>query len=96
LRRPAAARPIHLAPLQDTQKRPGAENLAAEEDVLCHRERRNQGVILVDHLYARAARIMRPVKDDCLTADLDRAAVRLVGAGKNFHQCRLAGGIVAD
>ena len=74
----------------------GVAGLAAEDDVLPHREVVGQHEVLEDHADAgldgvgRRAEVALPPFDD------DRALVGPVGAVERLHQRRLAGPVLAD
>ena len=73
-----------------------AARLAAQVDVLGHREMGRQLQLLVDHADAEVAAGARVGHLDLLALDLDGAGVLLVDAGEDLHQRRLAGTVLAD
>ena len=89
LRRPRAY--ILLAVDEEALARP-----AAEEDVLADVHVPAEREVLVDHLDADVAALVRALEMDRLAGDEDLAGVALVGAGEDLHQRRLAGRVVAD
>ena len=52
--------------------------------------------VLIDHLDAEITALMRAPEVHRLPVDENIARVALIGAGQDFHQCRLACRIVAD
>ncbi len=55
-----------------------------------------QREVLVDHLDADVAALVRVAEVGRLAGDQDIAGVALIGAGQDLHQRRLAGRVVAD
>ncbi len=70
--------------------------LVAEGDVGRHRKLRHERELLVDHADAQALRLLRGDDLDRRAVDEELALVGLQGAGKNLHQGRLAGAVLAD
>jgi hypothetical protein len=70
--------------------------LAAEIDVLRHRQVRRQAQLLVDHGDAELLGGQRPGDRDVLAVEADGApGIGLVGAGQHLHQGRFAGAVLA-
>ena len=82
----------HVAPADD----PAAAGPAAERDVLGDRQRRRVGQLLEDHPHAEPARRDRVERGVRLAPDDHLAGVRLVVAGDDLHQRRLAGPVLAE
>ena len=70
--------------------------LAAEHDVLPHREVVGEHEVLEDHADAVADRRRRGPEVLHLAVDEDRSLVGLMGAVQRLHQRRLAGAVLAD
>src|ERR1700722_1289455 len=68
----------------------------AEKNVLADVEISAQCKVLVDHLNAEIAALVRTLEMHRLAVDQHVARIPLVGAGHNFHERRLACRIVAD
>src|SRR6202021_4057306 len=68
----------------------------AEENVLADVEISAQCKVLVDHLDAEIAALVRTLEMHRLAVDHDVARISLVRAGHDFHERRLACRIVAD
>src|SRR5277367_60601 len=84
--------PVHSGPVHE-QAEP--ERPAPEEDVLADVQIAAQSEILVDHLDAAIATLVRALEAHSLAVDEDFAGVALIGAGEDFHQRRFARRIVA-
>src|SRR5690606_26298792 len=70
--------------------------LPAEMDVLRNGECLYQLEMLVDHADAGGDRLDRRSKADLPSVDEDASPVRLVDAGQDVHQRRLAGAVLAQ
>src|SRR5206468_1700079 len=70
--------------------------LAAEEDVFGGAEVRDQVEFLVDDVDAEVHRPLGGIDHDGLAVENNLAAVRLLGAGQDLHERRLAGAVLAD
>src|SRR4029077_4861790 len=68
----------------------------AEENVLADVQVSAQCKVLVDHLDAEIAALVRTLEMHRLAIDQHVTRIPLVGAGHNFHERRLARRIVAD
>ena len=86
--------PAFRSPVVDQTE--GTLRLAREEDVLRHRQRRNQTHLLEDHGDARAARSLRRVLREWHAVDLDRARIGHVHAAKDLQDGRLSGTVAAE
>ena len=75
---------------------PPAARLAADVDVLRHREVRTEVHFLVDGADAPALRLERAAEENALALELDRAAVELVRARQDLEQGRLAGAVLPE
>ena len=76
---------VHL-PAVDDAERGEAQRLAAEEDVLGHREVGRERKLLVDHRDAVRDGVRRPREACGLAFNQNLARVRLVHAGEYLHQ----------
>ena len=74
----------------------GAAALVADEDVLGDIEVGEEHRLLVDRRDAVALRLRRVADGDVLPGQQDLAAVRLVDAGHDLDQRRLAGAVLAE
>jgi hypothetical protein len=72
------------------------DDLAVQEDVVEDAQLVHQGEVLVDGVDAVRARLADGVQLDRLAVDVDRPGVRLVVAGQDLDQRRLAGAVVAE
>ncbi len=70
--------------------------LAAEKDVGCAREIIGERQILVDHLDAGVARILRPAKAHLAPVEMHGPVGRRKIPCDDLDECRLAGAVVAD
>src|SRR4051812_671907 len=80
----------------DAADLPTAQRLAADEDVPGYGHLRDHRRVLVDRLDPQAHRRLGRGEADLLAFDEDPAGIRLVDAGEDLDQGRLAGAIVAD
>ena len=78
------------------RKRQAASGLSPQEDVLRDRQMLRQVQFLVDHRDARFQRLRRIREALPMSLDLDRARIRLVDPGQDFHQRGLAGAVFPD
>ena len=74
----------------------GRARLAAEHDVLPHREVVGEHEVLEHHADAGVDGVGRRLEAALLTVHDDRALVGTVGAVQRLHQRRLAGPVLAD
>ena len=75
---------------------PAGLQLGAEIQVLGDRAVGEQVELLVDDADAGMARLQGMGEGDHLTVEGDRATARLMSAGDDLHQRRLAGSVLAD
>src|SRR5271157_3714191 len=73
-----------------------AHRPSPQEDVLADIEISTEREVLIDHLDAASAALVRTLEVHRSPVDKNIARVALVGAGDDFHECRLARRIVAD
>ena len=79
-----------------SMRRPAAQRLPADEDVLGDREVGEERRLLVDDRDPRVPRRGGPGEGRRRPVDRQRAAVRPVHAGQDLHQRRLAGAVLAE
>ncbi len=72
----------------------GAQRLAPDEDVLGHRQVREQRRFLVDDGDALVGRVAGAGEEDGLAVDGEQPGVGLVHAGEDLDQCGLAGSVL--
>ncbi|MNT22560.1 hypothetical protein D3C72_1579470 [compost metagenome] len=87
-------RTVQLLPVQPAEARELV--FTAHEQVLCHRQVGQDRLLLVDHRDALGSRTTRAVKHDRLAVQLQVPLIRLIDAGENLHQCRLARTVFAN
>ena len=97
------SKPNRLAQLPDAGvRRPAVEQdrvrhrLVAEQDVLRHRQDRDEHEVLVDHADAAPDGVIRAVDLDGLAVEQDLALVRHGQAVEDVHERRLAGAVLAE
>ena len=83
--------PAHLAPVDPAEP----ARLAADEDVLRHRQVRAEVDLLVDGADPGLLRLQRAGEAHRLAVQRDRAGVDRVDAGQHLDQRRLAGAVLA-
>src|SRR6185503_12546114 len=86
---------FHAAAVEQA-KRSAAMRLAPQEDVTGDVERVDHLQVLVDDGDTETGRTARTVDAHRCAIDADLAGVGPVDAGKDFHQGRLAGAVLAD
>ncbi|MNQ50188.1 hypothetical protein D3C85_641170 [compost metagenome] len=70
--------------------------LAAEEDIGCNRQLRQQIQLLVDDADPLILGVARSLEVDRLTAVADAARIGLIDAGQHLHQGGFAGAILTE
>ena len=83
---------LHFGPFHEWAR----DRLHAEHDVFHHGEMHGQRKLLIDHGYARAARVEGMRRPIGRAAEPHAAFVRRMRAGKHFHERALAGAVFAD
>ena len=84
---------VQRAPVDDARP---ARRRRAEEDVLRHRQVRDEVELLVDDADAERERVARAVDRRRLAVEPDLAGVLAIRAAENLHQRRLAGAVLAE
>ena len=93
----AYAEAVRVRDLLDLGAGPGADAvqlLAAEDDVLQHREVVGEHEVLVHHADAARDGVRRAAEDDLRAVDGDGPLVRLLHPVEDLHQGRLAGAVL--
>ena len=86
----------HAAHVADLEEAEPAADGTAHEDVAPERELVGEGALLVDGLDAQRAGLLDVHPRDSLAAEVDLAFVRLVDAGDDLDERRLAGAVVTE
>ena len=89
-----AARAVEHRPAPDHAER--VHRLTAGIDVLRDAQRADEAALLIDHGDAGVGGALLVQAGDRRAVELDRAAVRLIDAGDEVHERRLAGAVLAD
>ena len=84
---------LHLAALQQADL---PTQLAAEEHVLEHRQRRDETRLLIDGTDAVLPRLLRRQRSDLLAGDENVAGIGGLRAGHDLDERRLARSVLAD
>ena len=89
------ARSAHLALVENSQ-RPAEDRLALQEHVAIDIELIDQRQVLIDRLDAERARMADRAKLNGLALEVELPGARLIVAGEDLHQGRLAGAVVSE
>ena len=84
---------LRRAPVDEAE---AVRRQAAEEQIFGDRQMRRQHHLLIDDRDAELEHPLRRRPGDLFAVDRDLAGIGLVGAGKDLHQRRFAGAVLAD